>query len=406
MRSSSETRYFKHLFDRCAEALASIFNDNKHADKVIEYYFRNNKKWGKRDRHFFAETIYECVRWWNQLAFLALGNDKPQSIEDHHRIIAAFFLKAKKDLPEWYEKYHREIQNRLAIPLAPHLQFAVPEWLYLRGQEELGEVQWHKALNNLNTPAKVVLRVNTLKISRQEFIRECSREDIQVDEQLLPQAPDAVVMTQRKNIFASQLFQKGLCEVQDSSSQQVAPFLSPQPGDRVIDACAGAGGKSLHIAALMENKGKIISLDIHEWKLQELQKRARRDGVHCIETRAISSSKVIKRLKQTADSVLMDVPCSGLGVLKRNPDTKWKMTPQRLEDLHRLQKEIIHDYSQMVKPGGYFVYSTCSIFPSENSGIVQDFLKNNPQWNLVEDRSLLPSDDGDGFYMARLQHKS
>ncbi|MBY0313926.1 MAG: methyltransferase domain-containing protein [Bdellovibrionales bacterium] len=405
MRSSSETRYFKHLFDRCAEALASIFNENKHADKVIEYYFRNNKKWGKRDRHFFAETIYECVRWWNQLAFLALGKTEPQSLEDIHRIIAAFFLKTEKDLPEWYEKYDREIQNRLAIPLARHLQFAVPEWLYLRGKEELGEVQWHEALNHLNTPAKVVLRVNTLKISRRDFLRECAREEFHVDEKPLPQAPDAVVMTQRKNIFASQLFQKGLCEVQDSSSQQVAPFLSPQPGDRVIDACAGAGGKSLHIAALMENKGKIISLDIHEWKLQELQKRARRDGVHCIETRAITSSKVIKRLKQTADSVLMDVPCSGLGVLKRNPDTKWKMSPQRLEDLHRLQKEIIHDYSQMVKPGGYFVYSTCSIFPSENSGIVQDFLKSQPQWNLVEDRSLLPSDDGDGFYMARLQHR-
>jgi 16S rRNA (cytosine967-C5)-methyltransferase len=182
-------------------------------------------------------------------------------------------------------------------------------------------------------------------------------------------------------------------------------MLDPKPGERVIDACAGAGGKSLHLAALMKNKGKILSLDIHERKLEELRKRASRAGADIIETRTIDSSKVIKRLEETADRLLLDVPCSGLGVLRRNPDSKWKLSDEEIEKLRALQSQILESYSKMVKPGGRMVYATCSILPSENERQVEEFLKNaGGTFELLEERKFAPGKDGfDGFYAASLQ---
>ncbi len=132
---------------------------------------------------------------------------------------------------------------------------------------------------------------------------------------------------------------------------------------RVIDACAGAGGKTLHLAAMMQGKGRLLAMDVEEWKLENLKQRARRAGAHNVETRVITSSKTVKRLKESSDRVLLDVPCSGLGVLKRNPDAKWRDTAERLPVLVALQEEILQRYSQMVKVGGLLVYATCSILP-------------------------------------------
>ena len=155
----------------------------------------------------------------------------------------------------------------------------------------------------------------------------------------------------------------------------------------------------------MQNKGKIIALDIHEKKLDELKKRAARGGVDIIETRWIESNKVIKRLKETADRVLLDVPCSGSGVIRRDPDTKWKLNEEECLKLTELQHFIITDYSEMVKKGGYLIYSTCSLFPSENSEIVKKFINSsNNQFELEAENAILPtSGGGDGFYMARMR---
>jgi 16S rRNA (cytosine967-C5)-methyltransferase len=175
----------------------------------------------------------------------------------------------------------------------------------------------------------------------------------------------------------------------------------------VIDACAGAGGKSLHIAALLKNKGTVISMDIHEWKLKELRTRAARGGVDVIEARVIESGKTIKRLEATADRVLLDVPCSGLGVVRRNPDTKWKLTLEEVTRLQRLQAEILNDYSKMTKPGGLLVYATCSILPGENERQVEKFLASHgEEWTLEEQLRVDPDQQrGDGFFAARLRRK-
>ena len=224
---------------------------------------------------------------------------------------------------------------------------------------------------------------------------------------MVPKAPDALVLVERKNVFLTDAFKKGYFEVQDASSQLVAPYLDVRPGQKVVDTCAGAGGKTLHLASLMENKGQIIAMDIHAHKLAELKKRAKRDGAHNIENRTIEGTKTIKKLKGKADRVLIDAPCSGLGVLKRNPDSKWKLNPEFLERVKITQAEILDQYASMVKQGGKLVYATCSILPSENELQVKAFLKNYPEFTLLKDQKVSPVKFGfDGFYMALLERKS
>lgn len=211
-----------------------------------------------------------------------------------------------------------------------------------------------------------------------------------------------------KNVFQSEAFKKGMFEVQDYSSQLVAPLLAPEPGMRVVDACAGGGGKTLHLAALMQNRGLIIAMDTLEWKLDALRQRARRAGATNIETRVIENNKVIKRLYGTADRLLLDVPCTGLGVLRRNPDTKWKLSPDQLTELEKTQQTILQSYSPILKPGGRMVYATCSVLPSENSAQVKQFLQSDAgkDFTLLEEHSILPQDEGyDGFYMALLSRR-
>jgi 16S rRNA (cytosine967-C5)-methyltransferase len=195
-------------------------------------------------------------------------------------------------------------------------------------------------------------------------------------------------------------------EVQDAASQLIAPFLRVAPGMRVVDACAGAGGKTLHLAAMMKNKGRIIAMDVEALKLEELQKRAKRAGVSNLEVKRIESSKTIKRLENSADRLLLDVPCSGLGVLKRNPDAKWKLSPEFIENVKELQQHILQDYCNMLKKDGLMVYSTCSILPSENEQQVENFLaQHGDKFELIDQKHAWPTDGFDGFYMALLRKK-
>ncbi|MBY0385314.1 methyltransferase domain-containing protein [bacterium] len=397
-------KYFKHLFDSAADALVDVFFNDRHADKVIEFYFKNHKKWGKRDRHFFAENVYGAVRWWNQFIYLTNAENLPPT-EQAHRAIAAHLLLQDQPLPDWYQsffslKVYQEKKEKLTTP---HLVHAVPEWLDNLATKELGSV-WPKTIQELNKTAKVVLRCNTEKITRKELQQQLNAEGIQTRLPSEDLFPHALELVERANVFRTKAFEQGLFEVQDASSQRVALLLNPQPGERIIDACAGAGGKSLHIAALMQNKGKIISLDIFEKKLLELKKRARRAGTSLIETRVIENTKTIKRLEKSADALLLDVPCSGLGVLKRNPDSKWKLTKEKIENLHETQKSILENYTKMVKPGGRCVYATCSVLPSENQQQVDAFLENNKDWKKIKEEIILPQDhDYDGFYMAEVR---
>lgn len=390
-------KFHRHLVSQIVLALEQIFEQGFYADKVIEKMFKAHPKWGGRDRRYFAETVYELTRWYRYYEALAVE-------KNYWKIWGAYSLMQGHELPDWNELQGlrlSEVKTKAEQIKNPAILQSIPDWLFEKGQAELG-AQWLPNLQVLNKPAEAFLRVNTLKASLGQVLEDLQNEDIGTTP-VGPVAPHALRLNERKNVHATKTFHKGFFEMQDVASQLVAPLLAPKAGDRVADACAGGGGKSLHLAALMANKGKIISMDIHEWKLKELKNRARRAGVDIIETRVIENSKTIKRLEKSFDKVLLDVPCSGMGVLRRNPDSKWKLKPEEFERLRELQRQILQDYSQMTKNGGSLVYATCSLFPSENQEQVQNFLSSNTDWTLVEEKIILPAVHGfDGFYAALL----
>ena len=282
------------------------------------------------------------------------------------------------------------------------IEHSVPDWLAGLFEKELG-AKWEKEMSALNEQAPVILRANSLKISAENLVEILKEES--VNSFVLRGYPDAVQLEEKKNVFLTSAFKEGFFEVQDASSQKIAELLDVKEGMRVVDACAGAGGKTLHIAALMKNKGQIIALDIYEWKLAELKRRAKRAGAFNIETRFIEDNKVIKRLHNTADRLLIDAPCSGLGVLKRNPDSKWKIDEDFINRIKTEQENILHNYSKILKKGGKMVYATCSILPPENGEQVRKFLAENTEFALVKEENIMPSDGYDGFYMALIERK-
>lgn len=402
-------RFHRNLVEGVIEALDAIFNEGSYADRALESLFRKNRRWGSRDRGFVAETVYDIVRWKRLYSEIAdIGS--PFKTADGYRLFAVWALLRGYALPEWPEVRGisaKKVRERYkSLSAIRKYRESIPDWLDVLGEESLGKETWDRELAALNQQAPVVLRANRLRTTPQALQKELAADGIETD--LIPGYPDALRLRERGNVFRTEAFKKGLFEVQDAASQQVAPFLQAEPGMRVIDACAGAGGKSLHLAALMENKGQLLALDIYPAKLKELKKRAKRDGAFNIETRLISSSKVIKRLSNTADRVLIDAPCTGLGVLRRNPDAKWKLQPEFIEEVCQTQQDLLARYSGMLKKGGVLVYATCSILPLENELQVSAFLKSEAGkgFQLLEENHVYPSREGfDGFYMARLKRR-
>lgn len=400
-------RLHRNLVFAVIDGLHLIFNEKEYADKVVQKLLKRDKRWGSRDRGFVAETTYEIVRWKRLYAEIAEVKE-PFSRQNLWRIFAVWATLRGIKLPDWNqieETPSRKIKGRFdELSKIRKFRESVPDWLDELGIKELGEKVWEKELGALNETADVILRVNTLKTDKKSVQEALLEEGIETE--ALKGYPEALKLVERANVFETEIFKKGWFEVQDASSQKVAHFLDVTPGMRVVDACAGAGGKTLHLAALMENKGAVIALDIYQNKLAELKRRAKRNGAHNVETRHIDSTKVIKKLYDKVDRVLIDAPCSGLGVLRRNPDAKWKLQSEFLDKIKETQKQILADYSKMLKPGGKMVYATCSILPSENEKQVAAFLasEEGAQFSLQSQQNLLPSREGyDGFYMAQLK---
>lgn len=402
-------RLHRNLCFAVIDGLTLIFNEGKYADKVIQQLLKRDKRWGSRDRAFVAETTYDIVRWKRLYAEIAEVKE-PFDRDNIWRLFAVWATLKGIKLPDWtyFENTPtRKIKGKFDEFLKDRkIKESIPDWMDELGEAELGDKIWTKEIAALNEQADVILRVNTLKTTKEKLKAELFDLDIETD--YLADYPNALKLKERANVFQTEAFKNGLFEVQDASSQLVAAFLNIEPGMRVVDACAGAGGKTLHMASLMENKGQIIALDIYENKLFELKRRAKRNGAHNIETRAIDSTKVIKKLYDKADRVLIDAPCSGLGVLRRNPDAKWKLQADFIDKIKTTQQEILQQYSRMVKPGGQLVYATCSVLPSENQKQVDTFLKSvaGANFTLIKDKKVLAHTSGfDGFYMALLEKK-
>lgn len=403
-------RLHRNLVYTTIDSLNAIFNEGEYADKVVARALKKDKRWGSSDRKFVAETIYEIVRWKRLYAEIAEVKE-PFDREDLWRIFAVWAVLRGYPIPDWRQLEgtpQRKIKGRFdELSKIRKYRESIPDWMDELGVKELGEELWSKEIAAQNQQAQVILRVNTLKTTKQKL--RAILMDLNIETDYLENQPDALVLKERANVFLTDAFKEGLFEVQDANSQLVAAFLDVKPGMKVVDTCAGAGGKTLHMASLMENKGLLIAMDLYESKLKQLKLRAKRNGAFNIEYRIIDSTKIIKKLYEKADRVLIDAPCSGLGVLKRNPDSKWKLQPEFIDNIRKVQAEVLESYSRIVKPGGKLVYATCSILPSENQEQVKKFLttENGKNFTFVQDKKILASDSGfDGFYMALLERKT
>ena len=400
-------RLHRNLCFAIIDGILEVFNNNKYADKVIQALLKRDKRWGSRDRGFVAETTYDIVRWKRLYAEIAEIKE-PFSRDDAWRLFAVWATLRGIKLPEW--KYFentptRKIKGRFdEVCKIRKIKESIPDWIDALGIKELGEIVWSKELAKQNKQADVILRVNTLKTSKKELQLKLGAEHIETVE--IKGYPNALKLVERGNVFKTEAFKMGWFEVQDASSQLVADFLDVAPGMKVVDVCAGAGGKTLHLSALMQNKGSLIAMDIYESKLKKLKVRAKRNGAHNIDLRLINSTKPIKKLKEKADRLLIDAPCSGLGVLRRNPDSKWKLKPEFLDKIKKTQQHILQYYSKILKPGGKMVYATCSVLPSENQEQIAKFIasKEGRQFKLIKEKKIFAHKSGyDGFYMALLE---
>ena len=402
-------RLHRNLVFTVIDSLMAIFNEGEYADKAVARALKKDKRWGSADRKFVAETIYEIVRWKRLYAEIAEVRE-PYDRDNVWRIFAVWAVLRGINLPDW--KYFEDTPSRKIkgkfdeLSRLRKFKESIPDWMDELGVKELGEEKWSKELTAQNQQAQVILRVNTLKTTKEKL--RALLMDLDIETNPVKDYEDALVLKERANVFMTQAFKDGLFEVQDASSQLVAYFLDVQPGMRVVDTCAGAGGKTLHLASLMQNKGQLIAMDLYESKLKQLKLRAKRNGAFNIEPRVIESSKTIKKLHEKADRVLIDAPCSGLGVMKRNPDSKWKLQPEFIDNIKKVQEEVLQNYSKIVKPGGKLVYATCSVLPSENEEQIKKFLKTEAgkEFTFVKEKKVLAHESGfDGFYMALLERK-
>lgn len=388
-------------FEAIIHISGKIMMENQFSDKTFETFFKTHKFFSA-DKAFIVNYVYHLVRNWR--LFSEIRKNVPGTKCEVTDIFCISWILAGN--PVFSVNMFKPTPKELVIKLYSDLQvkrairYSIPDWIDELGSNSLGK-DWPGILSSLNKDPHLTLRTNTLKISSDELSQRLLSYGIKTKKH--PEVPEALILGEKANVFQLPEFKEGLFEMQDLSSQITGRFTQAEPGMRVIDGCAGNGGKTLHMAGLMNNKGKILALDIYASKLETLKKRARRAGVSIVETREITSTKVVKRLYNSADLVLLDVPCSGLGVLKRNPEIKWNLLPCDVENLKKTQQEILNRYSQMVKPGGKLVYSTCSILPDENAGQIGHFLQKNHNFELMAERSVSPTEGFDGFYMASLK---
>lgn len=397
-------KLYINLVQAVSKAIVAIFVHNEQADHYIQKLFSENKKWGARDRHFVADTVYSIVRYYRYYCYLAGVDENFSNPEDAQKIVTAFFVAKAIPLPEW-EIFSSAaidtIQTRIDSEIPHAIRAAFPDWLYEKAQLQFGE-KWQAIADELNIPANVSIRVNTNLITVEKLKKRLTDEGISFTDL----GNNALRIDERKNLLQSELFKSGFFEIQDFHSQQIAWQIPVAECKLIIDCCAGAGGKSLQLATMQYGKGKIIAHDMATHKLDILKNRAMRNKLTNIETEK-NTNTLLDKYAHKADAVLIDAPCSGLGVLKRNPDSKWKMTADKIEKIKYMQQQCLQDYATLVKDNGYLIYATCTIFSDENDQQIATFLAQNNNFILLKEKLLLPSVEGfDGFYYAVLKKNS
>jgi len=387
-----------------AVALAEVLRFEVPADAALRAFFRRHPSLGRRDRGEIAEAVFDVLRHRRLYAHLARGAVGPLEAR----------LLARSD---------ERRAGRLSLPELPFaLRFSLPDWLADALVAGHGAARAESLAAALLQPAPLDLRVNTLKATPAQVVASLAAAGI--DAQPLPQWPGALRVAGKPALERSAAFESGWCEVQDLGSQLAAALVAPRRGQTVVDLCAGAGGKTLALAAAMRSTGQVYACDVSAPRLLRMRRRLERCGATNVQPMAIAGERDprLERLHARADAVLVDAPCTGTGTLRRNPDLKWRTGPDELARLVEAQRSILLAAAALVRPGGALVYATCSLLAQENDEQVAWFEARHPDWKrrpageVLEAQGarldpqasadgllrLLPDrDDCDGFFAAR-----
>jgi 16S rRNA (cytosine967-C5)-methyltransferase len=373
------------LFQSAAQLLADIFAGTLPADAQMERHFRAHPKLGVRDRGWIAETVYTCLRRRRFLEYLA-GAEGPAHIAADDLVAACLValqgLSARALAEAGYRRPAAGLVTRARtldvdrLPLGVRLD--LPDWLLERLLAQYGEAETIAMATALNEPASLDLRVNTNKTTREEAAACLAAAGFPVEP--TPYSPVGLRRRERAPLFNTSCFRDGLFEVQDEGSQLLSLLVEPRRQEMVVDFCAGAGGKTLHLAALMANTGSVYAFDVSARRLERLKPRLARAGLHNVRSVVIQNERDprVQRLAGKIDRVLVDAPCSGTGTLRRSPDIKWRAID--LAPLAADQRRILAAAATLVKPGGRLVYATCSLLAEENEAVVAAFLAAHPEF--------------------------
>ncbi|MBC7951637.1 MAG: RsmB/NOP family class I SAM-dependent RNA methyltransferase [Rhodospirillaceae bacterium] len=376
------------------ELLDEIEISPRPADQVASLYFKSRRFIGSKDRRAVADTVWRVLRrkaridWW--LAHVEFPIDARARVFadlafEGTEVTSDMFRGAHSAPPpgkeEWKMMERLKGKDIFHHDMPAWVKGEFPEWLQPRLEALWGEAM-PREVAAMRDEAPLDLRVNTLKATREEAIIALKKEGIAAEP--TPLSPLGLRLKSRIALVQVQAWRNGLIEVQDEGSQLVAVLANAQPGHAVVDYCAGAGGKTLALAAFMQNKGRLLACDVAEWRVDKAQERFRRNGVHNVTRRVISgeSDKWIKRSAGSYDRVLVDAPCTGTGTWRRNPDAKWQLSETDLLELVVRQKDILESASRLVKPGGRLIYATCSVMAEENEQQIEAFLATHPDYTV------------------------
>jgi 16S rRNA (cytosine967-C5)-methyltransferase len=368
--------------DGLAVAIERVGCFDAPADTVLTAFFRAHAAMGQRDRAFVAEGAYAYLRRKRSLEALAA------TVDPHKLAISTLVRELGHSVRElepvlrsndasWLADFKHRAQTAM---LAPAVVADVPEWLWERLRGVYGDAEAMALARAFQTPAPLDLRANPAKTARSDALVQLQRDNLQAF--ATPFAPLGIRVAGRPSLVKHPWLVDGRLEVQDEGSQLVGHLVAPRRNDMVVDFCAGAGGKTLLLGALMRSQGRLYAFDVNAKRLAKLTPRLARSGLSNVHPQVIAheSDAKVKRLAGKIDRVLVDAPCSGFGTLRRNPDLKWRQTPVDIEELTAKQRRIIASAATLVKPGGRLVYATCSVLPEENDAIVEAFLAAHPDF--------------------------
>ncbi|WP_432784581.1 Ribosomal RNA small subunit methyltransferase B [Oligella sp. MSHR50489EDL] len=381
----SPADYANARLQQLQRVLTEVLKFKHPADAVLSHWFRDNRSLGLRDRGEIAETVFEILRHLRRYRHFAQSGEGSE-----YRRLALLGLTATKGedyIAELLTPFEAEwLAHVKALPLDSmpwEVRHSLPDWL----AERIRALPAADSLvEALNTKAPLDLRVNPLKIQREEALKQMQAEPYAAAEPVAtPYSPWGIRLANKPAINLWPLFKDGSLEVQDEGSQILCALVGPRRSDMVIDFCAGAGGKTLLLGAMMRSAGRLYAFDVSEARLARARPRLSRSGLSNVTPVVIANENDarVKRLAAKAERVLVDAPCSGFGTLRRNPDMKWRQSPEALAEIKDLQQSILQSAARCVAPGGRLVYSTCSILPEENEQQVQQFLANHPDFSLM-----------------------